>query len=139
MEKVKHYFVVNPVSGKNNKTDIVNELIIPACEKLGVDYEVYTTKEAGDGIRFVDETATAAGDSKVRFYAVGGDGTLYEVVNGAYGHKNAEVGVVPKGSANDWIRLFGDRDLFLDIEGQTRPTSSPVSTACSRVSGTTST
>ena len=24
MEKVKHYFVLNPVSGKNNKTDIVN-------------------------------------------------------------------------------------------------------------------
>ncbi|MBQ8924926.1 MAG: acylglycerol kinase family protein, partial [Clostridia bacterium] len=118
MEKVKHYFVVNPVSGKNNKTDIVNELIIPACEKLGVDYEVYTTKAAGDGIRFVDETATAAGDKKVRFYAVGGDGTLYEVVNGAYGHRNAEVAVVPKGSGNDWIRLVGDKELFLDIEGQ---------------------
>ncbi|MBO7690463.1 MAG: hypothetical protein J6T14_06520 [Clostridia bacterium] len=115
---LKHIFVVNPVSGKNIKTDFVNELIIPACEKAGVDYEIYTTKEAGDGIRFVDETATAAGDAPVRFYAVGGDGTLYEVVNGAFGHKNAQVGVVPKGSGNDWIRLFGDRDLFLDIEGQ---------------------
>lgn len=118
MAALKHYFVVNPVSGKNNKIDIVNELIIPACEKLGVDYEIYTTKAAGDGIRFVDETATALGDAPCRFYAVGGDGTLYEVVNGAFGHKNAEVAVVPKGSGNDWIRLFGDKDLFLDIEGQ---------------------
>ncbi|MBQ5480028.1 MAG: acylglycerol kinase family protein [Clostridia bacterium] len=118
MAALKHYFVVNPVSGKNNKIDIVNELIIPACEKLGVDYEIYTTKAAGDGIRFVDETATALGDAPCRFYAVGGDGTLYEVVNGAYGHKNAQVAVVPKGSGNDWIRLFGDKELFLDIEGQ---------------------
>ncbi|MEE1300401.1 MAG: diacylglycerol kinase family protein, partial [Acutalibacteraceae bacterium] len=118
MAALKHYFVVNPVSGKNNKIDIVNELIIPACEKLGVDYEIYTTKAAGDGIRFVDETATALGDAPCRFYAVGGDGTLYEVVNGAFGHKNAQVAVVPKGSGNDWIRLFGDKDLFLDIEGQ---------------------
>ena len=115
---MKHYFIVNPVSGKNIKTDFVNDLIIPACEKLGVDYEIYTTKEAGDGIRFVDETAAKLGTEKCRFYAVGGDGTLYEVVNGAFGHPNAEVAVVPKGSGNDWVRLFGDRELFLDIEGQ---------------------
>ena len=122
---MKHVFVVNPVSGKNIDIDFVGDLITPACEKLGVDYEIYETKEAGDGIRFVDEYAGSTTET-CRFYAVGGDGTLYEVVNGAYGHKNAQVAVVPKGSGNDWIRLFGDIELFRDIEGQLEGTPIPV-------------
>lgn len=122
MAEVKHYFVVNPVSGKNIDIDFVNDLIIPACEKLGADYEIYETKQAGDGIRFVDETATEMGSRPCRFYAVGGDGTLYEVANGAFGHANAEVAVIPKGSGNDWIRLFGDIDLFRNIEAQLKGT-----------------
>ncbi len=131
MAKLKHYFVVNPVSGKNIEIDFVNDLIIPACEKLGVDYEVYETQYQGDGIRFVDETATKMGDKPCRFYAVGGDGTLYEVVNGAYGHDNAEVGVIPKGSGNDWIRLFGDMELFRNVEAQIKGT--PTKVDCLKV------
>lgn len=113
---LKHYFVVNPTAGKGLRATFVKDTIEPACKKTGIDYEIYYTKAAGDGIRFVKETA-AKGDP-CRFYACGGDGTLYEVVNGAYGFKNAEVAVVPLGSGNDWTRLFGDLDIFLDIEGQ---------------------
>lgn len=114
---MKHYFVVNPKSGKNETIDFVNDLIIPAAEKTGIEYEIYETAYAGDGTRFVKETAAAANGAPVRFYAVGGDGTLYEIINGAYGFENAEVAVLPKGSGNDWIRLFGDIDLFRDVEG----------------------
>lgn len=119
---MKTYFVINPVSGKNVKIDFENDLIIPACEKAGIEYEIYHTTAAGDGIRFVDETAAAHPDETCRFYAVGGDGTLYEIVNGAYGHKNAQVGVIPKGSGNDYIRLFGDVELFRNIEAQLNAT-----------------
>lgn len=113
---MKHYFVENPVSGKNNKIDIVNEMIIPAAKRAGIDYEVYSTKERGDGIRFVKEMCEKANGEPVRFYAVGGDGTLYEVVNGAVGYPNAQVTVIPKGSGNDYIRLFGEREQFLNVD-----------------------
>ncbi|MCQ2487625.1 MAG: hypothetical protein MJ129_06845 [Clostridia bacterium] len=114
---MKHYFIVNPKSGKNVKFDVLNDYILPAVKKTGVDYEIYETKCAGDGQRFVKETCEALAGEPARFYAVGGDGTLYEVVNGAFGYENAEVTVVPKGSGNDWIRLFGDQPMFLDVEG----------------------
>ena len=123
---MKHYFVVNPKSGKNDKIDVIKDCVIPACEKTGVDYEIYETTCAGDGTRFVKETAAAANGEPVRFYAVGGDGTLYEIINGAYGFDNAEVAVVPKGSGNDWIRLFGDVDLFRDVEGLINGTPLPL-------------
>ncbi|MCQ2487626.1 MAG: YegS/Rv2252/BmrU family lipid kinase [Clostridia bacterium] len=131
MASLKHYFVVNPVSGKNNKVDVVNDLIIPTAEKLGIDYEVYNTTCAGDGQRFVKETAAAANGAPVRFYAVGGDGTLYEVINGAFGFENAEVAAVPKGSGNDWVRLLGDVEAFTDIEGNINGT--PTKLDCIKV------
>lgn len=128
---MKHYFIVNPKSGKNEKIDVINDLVIPAAEKTGIDYEIHETTGPNDATRFVDETAEAAGKEKVRFYAVGGDGTLYEVVNGAHGHKNAEVAAVPRGSGNDWIRLFGEKEVFLDVEGNINGT--PVTLDCIKV------
>ncbi len=113
---MKHYFIVNPTAGQGLRSNFVSEEIEPVCKSKGIDYEIYFTKAPGDGLRFVKETA-AKGDP-CRFYACGGDGTLYEVVNGAYGFKNAEIAVVPLGSGNDWTRLFGDLDIYFDIAGQ---------------------
>lgn len=50
-------------------------------------------------MKYVEEIAKR-GES-VRFYSCGGDGTLYEVVNGAYKYPNAEVASLPLGSGND--------------------------------------
>ncbi|MBQ9067274.1 MAG: hypothetical protein IJ133_07130 [Clostridia bacterium] len=113
---MKHYFIENPVSGKNNKIDVMKDCVVPAVEKRGVDYEIYETTGPGDCTRFVREKCEAAAGEPVRFYAVGGDGTLYEVVNGAYGFDNVEITVVPKGSGNDYIRLYGTNDQFLNVE-----------------------
>ncbi len=54
----------------------------------------------------------------VRIWACGGDGTLNEVVNGAAGFDNAAVTCVPKGTGNDFLKLFGPRfrELFNDLE-----------------------
>lgn len=52
------------------------------------------------------------------FWAVGGDGTVLEVVRGAEFHKNAAVGVYPCGSGNDFVRSFGKREVFLNPENQ---------------------
>lgn len=112
---MKHYFVENPVSGKNYPGDILHDLIQPAVLASGIEFEIYRTKYAGDATRYVREKCEEAHGSPVRFYAVGGDGTLYEVINGAYGCANAEVTCVPKGSGNDYIRLFGGRDAFLNV------------------------
>ena len=59
---------------------------------------------------------------RVRLYACGGDGTLFEVVNGAYGYDNAEIAPVPKGSGNDFVKLYDKvkRPNITDmIEGDT--------------------
>ncbi len=113
---MKHYFLANPKSGKNRKGNLLEETIRPAAERAQIDYEIYETTGPGDATRFVRETCTAADGEPVRFYAVGGDGTLYEVVNGAYGFPNAEITVIPTGSGNDYIRMYGGEEPFLDVD-----------------------
>lgn len=114
---MKHYFIANPASGQKDKGNIIDDAIIPAAKKTGIDYEIYYTKAPRDAVSFVRSICEKSNGEKVRFYAVGGDGTLYEVINGAIGFPNAEIAVVPIGSGNDWIRIFGDQDIFLDLEG----------------------
>ena len=57
-----------------------------------------------------------AGKGKAYNFIKPGDGTLYEIVNGAYGHENVEVTVIPLGSGNDFIRLFGEKEDFYNLE-----------------------
>lgn len=111
---MKHVFVINPAAGQGKCLDFIKPKIEEVCKKYAVDYEIYITTDKGDGQRYVKERA--ASGEELRFYACGGDGTLYEIVNGAYGFKNAQVAVVPLGSGNDFIRLFGTEDDFLKLD-----------------------
>lgn len=113
---MKHIFVVNPAAGQGKSLDFIKAKIEAAAKKYSLDYEMYITEKKGDGIEYVEERAKSG--EEIRFYACGGDGTLYDVVNGAYGYKNVQVAVVPLGSGNDFIRLFGTQDEFLVLEDQ---------------------
>lgn len=113
---MKHIFVINPAAGQGKSLDFIKAKIDAAVKKHGIDYEIYITEKKGDGIEYVENKA-ATGE-EIRFYACGGDGTLYDVVNGAYGYKNVQVAVVPLGSGNDFIRLFGTQEEFLELDDQ---------------------
>ena len=113
---MKHIFVINPAAGQGKSLDFIKAKIEAVAKKYDLDYEMYITEKKGDGIEYVEERAKSG--EELRFYACGGDGTLYDVVNGAYGYKNAQVAVVPLGSGNDFIRLFGTQDDFLVLEDQ---------------------
>ncbi|MGN0635658.1 MAG: diacylglycerol/lipid kinase family protein [Acutalibacteraceae bacterium] len=118
---MKHIFVVNPLAGKKGRDA---QRILPEidsyCQAQGLDYQIYCTKAAGDGLDFVKKTAAKGED--VRFYACGGDGTLFEVVNGSFGYDNVEVAALPLGSGNDFIRLFGTKEQLANVEAQVNGT-----------------
>ena len=115
---MKHIFVVNPAAGKGKKLPALLSAITYACEEVGAEYEIYHTRTVGDGTRFVRETCEAHPELQMRFYACGGDGTLYEVLNGAVGHDNAEISVIPQGTGNDFIRSFTNPEFFSDVKRQ---------------------
>ena len=108
---MKHLFIINPAAGKKDST----ELLLEHIQKLELDTELFLTAGPGDAQRRTQEAA-AAGEP-MRIYACGGDGTLNEVVCGAAGHDQLAVTNVPKGTGNDFLKIFGEtfRTHFSDL------------------------
>ena len=69
----------------------------------GIDVVPRVTWETGDATRFARE---AVSDGVTAVVAVGGDGTVNEVVNGLVGSR-VPLGVIPVGTANDFARQMG--------------------------------
>ena len=115
---MKHVFVVNPAAGKGKNLPALLSAITYACEELGAEYEIYHTLTVGDATRFVSEKCQNEPDTQMRFYACGGDGTLFEVLNGAVGYENAEISVIPSGTGNDFIKTFTNPEFFSDVKRQ---------------------
>ena len=101
------YVVLNPVAGRGDAT-LAWDAVRRELDAAGVRYELVRTRERGDGARLA-EAAARAGWSAV--LAVGGDGTVHEVVNGlmqaADGGVSVPLGVVGVGSGNDFALLAG--------------------------------
>ncbi len=124
---MKHIFIINPAAGKGGKFERMIAEIRRVCEGIidsgngGIDnfeYEIYVTTEPSDATRYVKEMCKQQKMCKMRFYACGGDGTLSEVAAGAVGHDNAEIGLIPAGTGNDFVRNFTNKSNFHDIEKQ---------------------
>jgi len=118
---MKHLFIINPAAGKRESTARLEKLLA----ELDFEHEVVYTKQAGDARR-ITEQAAALGDP-IRIYACGGDGTLNEVVNGAAGHDHVAVTCVPKGTGNDFLKVFGEdyRTLFYDLKALSQGPQTP--------------
>lgn len=123
---MKHIFVLNPAAGvgKAEKRELPH--IIEAAKNKGVEYEIHRTIGARDAENYVRRICARYPDARLRFYAVGGDGTLNEVANGALGFKNAEIGFIPAGTGNDFVRIFSNPNYFSDIERQLEGTAEPI-------------
>ena len=102
-------FIVNPASsfGKTlRRWNQVRELIAGR----GIDFDEHLTSRAGEAIHVAAE-AFRAGVSQV--VAVGGDGTLSEVVNGYLQvdgspiNAGARVALLPSGTGSDFRRSLG--------------------------------
>ena len=105
--------VCNPVSGMGRGRERLDK-VRQAFSDAGVAYAVETTTRQGDAARLA-HSASSAGCSAV--VAIGGDGTLFEVVNGVMGfarrevepdtHSPVAVGLVQAGRGSDFGRSVG--------------------------------
>lgn len=110
---MRYVFIINPTAGKGNGTGIIPE-IERVCKDL--DYKIFVTDRAGHAGELAKNEAET-GD-EICMFACGGEGTSFEVVNGIVGYDNVSFGVIPCGSANDFLKNFGDKKPFFDISAQ---------------------
>ena len=96
--------IYNPTSGREDvKRQLAN--ILDILESYGLETSAHATKGK-------DDAAKAAKDAVERGFdiiiASGGDGTIYEVINGISPYENRpKLGILPAGTTNDFARALG--------------------------------
>lgn len=94
---MKHIFIVNKKAGKND-INLENNLY-NLCKLQNLDFLIIEV----DSEEKLREHARSYKNSDVIVYAVGGDGTIWAVLNEIMGG-TAKLGVIPVGSGNDFYR-----------------------------------
>lgn len=115
---MKHYFFINPMAGQGKGIPELVKEIESAAAELNLDCEIYMTKSVGDGEKQARKIAEQLNGAPARFYACGGDGTNNEIINGAAGFDNIELGCIPIGTGNDMVRNFPGAGDFTSVKSQ---------------------
>lgn len=113
---MKYLFLVNPAAGKGKLQNEAISNINNYFSENGGDFKIHTTVCRGDAELCAKRAAQS--EEQVTVFACGGEGTVYEVLNGIMGFDNACMGVIPCGSANDFLKFFKNREGFSDIACQ---------------------
>ena len=108
---MEYILIVNPAAGKANAAMSLLPELTRYCKQQGLAYTVEATQYPGHGQEISARWAHTG--RQVCLCACGGDGTLHEVINGAYGFPNASVACFPCGTGNDFVRTFGTTGSFL--------------------------
>ncbi len=113
---MRYVFYINPTAGKGKAQEGIIDSIKNYFKDRAENFKIHITKSKGDALASSKLEAETGDD--IRMFACGGEGTVYEVINGVAGYNNVELGVIPCGSANDFLKYFNTRDEFLDIADQ---------------------
>lgn len=100
----KAVVIVNPTSGREKGKDY-GPKVKEVLESIYDEVELKWTEGEGDATRFSREAARAQVDA---VYALGGDGTVNECINGLAPEPNRPAfGFIPLGTVNDLGRVLG--------------------------------
>lgn len=115
-------FVINERAG-GGKTLKAKNKICEILDKRGIEYRFHPTKGVKDATKITKELCEKGATLVV---AVGGDGTVNEVLNGL-NVKTTEFGIIPSGSGNDFVTSIDiptnvEKALSIIIDGKAKPT-----------------
>jgi YegS/Rv2252/BmrU family lipid kinase len=101
-------FIINPVSGGGRACNLWPE-IKEYLTSQGIEFSFNFTGSSGQAIEMTQAALRLGEDIVV---AVGGDGTVNEVLNGFFDdgkeiNPSARLGVIPAGTGSDWCRTAG--------------------------------
>ena len=112
---MRYIFIINPMAGKRNYNLRYENSLNAYLKDKKLDYKIYISRNEND-IRIIAKNEVESHQS-IRIYVIGGDGSLFELVNATKDYNNVEIGLFPSGSGNDFIKNFKDVDFF-NIEKQ---------------------
>jgi len=118
---MKHLFIINPAAKRiRNITKPVKDKIKMFFDKHPeIKYDIYVSEWCRDAVMYIQDYI-AVTDEAVRIHAIGGTGTLFEVVNSVAGLPNIEIAAHPFGKANAFLRYFSMKNVkhFRSLQNQ---------------------
>lgn len=99
-----YYFIVNP-KARSKKGKELWAVIDGILKEKSIPHKVFFTRYAGHGTKLAHSITER--DPKCTLVAVGGDGTVHEVLTGITNHETITFGCIPSGSGNDFARGMG--------------------------------
>ncbi len=116
------HFICNPSSGGNGG-ERARQIIAPLLQD--VPHAFHITRDRGDATAIARQLTS--GPEETDIVAMGGDGTLHEVLNGLCDPFRARLGLIPCGSGNDFAAAAGipadpARALGIIRSGEAKPT-----------------
>ncbi|CDW86031.1 diacylglycerol kinase [Stylonychia lemnae] len=112
--------IYNPNSGKNRD---IRKIITSYFEIRNIRYQLFETKRISHGIEYAKTIDISQYDALM---AVGGDGTLHEVVNGMLKREDklkVPLIMMPNGTGNDFcasIDVFDYKDVLMDLQNPSK-------------------
>lgn len=97
------HFIINPYAGNGQGVKRWHQFE----RQLTIPYQIHWTKYEGHSQLLAKEIAgRATKENPVCLIAIGGDGTIHEVLNGAVHFGNVYLGAISAGSGNDFARGY---------------------------------
>lgn len=98
----KLYFIVN-TNAKTGKAGFAWHSVCNMLKERHIPFEAYETKYEGHATELAREIS-GKDQKEIYLIAVGGDGTMNEVLNGITDFEKVRFGMIPSGSGNDFGR-----------------------------------
>ena len=96
-----YHFIVNPNS-RSGKGRLLWNKIYNELESKNVDYKIYFTEIENNGTKIAHEITKDSHECNI--IAIGGDGTVNEVINGIKDFSKVTFSYIPTGSSNDFAK-----------------------------------
>ena len=119
------YHIIHNPFAKRGGSKLSLSAFIEILEARGLRYVLHTTEGPRHATRLVAELCENADDNSI-IVIIGGDGTVFECINGDKGRGVANFGLIPGGTGNDVARVLNIPENTAQaaeklLSGQLRP------------------
>lgn len=104
---MRHIFIINPAAGKRDCAESMRTMIGLVCRKCGIEPLIFMSEYKGYEREMTEKLCDLFPDERLRFYSIGGSGTLSNIISGIRDFSTTEVACYPTGLSNDFLKSYG--------------------------------